>query len=444
MFDRFFKPKSDSPETTVVERPAPTVAGPGRRHRDRPADRRQARGDAARAGSPHRLGRVHPGPGGQRRPRHQRRGDGSHRARAPGQRGDRRGDRRPRDRDGQAPGEDRRRHRGLRRDARVQEARRRRAADRRRPRLLRRDGGQRHDLRRGDRDDQRDRRRARHRRGRASRRSAPSTTRSSRRSSRSGASPRRRARRVARTPPRRMRAAVRGAARSLRAAIANPAIRRVEAAYTGGIAGDWVLLVALLVVAYQAGGPLGGGHPRPRADAAGDADRDVRRRAGCPVRQRARAGRGQYPAIARGASGVLSESGWALRRRWCSSGRRSSHPPGSWSGPSSPPCCRPWPGCPKSSSRPTSCRAWARPSARSSGRCSAGSSSRRSASRRRWPWRRSCSSLATISVAGLDASEDRGAPVRPDQAAIKRPSIDRAPSGPSPGDPDRPSSSSTS
>src|SRR6478752_3037652 len=56
-----------------------------------------------------------------------------------------------------------------------------------------------------------------------------------------------------------MRAAVRGAARSLRAAIANPAIRRVEAAYTGGIAGDWVLLVALLVVAYQAGGPLGVG-----------------------------------------------------------------------------------------------------------------------------------------------------------------------------------------
>ena len=56
-----------------------------------------------------------------------------------------------------------------------------------------------------------------------------------------------------------MRAAVQGAARSLRAAIANPAIRRVEAAYTGGIAGDWVLLVALLVVAYQAGGPLGVG-----------------------------------------------------------------------------------------------------------------------------------------------------------------------------------------
>ena len=28
MFDRFFKPKSDTPETTVVERPAPTVPDP--------------------------------------------------------------------------------------------------------------------------------------------------------------------------------------------------------------------------------------------------------------------------------------------------------------------------------------------------------------------------------------------------------------------------------
>jgi uncharacterized tellurite resistance protein B-like protein len=28
MFDRFFKPKSDAPETTVVERPAPTVPDP--------------------------------------------------------------------------------------------------------------------------------------------------------------------------------------------------------------------------------------------------------------------------------------------------------------------------------------------------------------------------------------------------------------------------------
>ncbi len=28
MFDRFFKPKSDSPDTTVVERPAPTVPDP--------------------------------------------------------------------------------------------------------------------------------------------------------------------------------------------------------------------------------------------------------------------------------------------------------------------------------------------------------------------------------------------------------------------------------
>jgi MFS family permease len=56
-----------------------------------------------------------------------------------------------------------------------------------------------------------------------------------------------------------MRGALGGVARSLRAAIANPAIRRVEAAYTGGIAGDWVLLVALLVVAYEAGGALGVG-----------------------------------------------------------------------------------------------------------------------------------------------------------------------------------------
>ena len=53
-----------------------------------------------------------------------------------------------------------------------------------------------------------------------------------------------------------MREALGGAARAIAAAIANPAIRRVEAAYAVGITGDWVLLVALLVVAYQAGGPL--------------------------------------------------------------------------------------------------------------------------------------------------------------------------------------------
>ena len=77
---------------------------------------------------------------------------------------DRRGDRRPRHRDGQAPGEDRRRDRGLRRDPRVQGAGRRGAAARRPAGLLRGRGRQRHDLGRGDRDRQRDRRGARHRR----------------------------------------------------------------------------------------------------------------------------------------------------------------------------------------------------------------------------------------------------------------------------------------
>ena len=123
MFDRFFHSKP----TPSRGRPGRRRAGPdlGRRHRHRPTDRRQARGDAARAGPAHRLGRVHPGPRRERRPRHQRRRDRRDRARAPGARGARRGDRRPRDRDGQAPGEDRRRHRGLRRDPRVQGARRR-------------------------------------------------------------------------------------------------------------------------------------------------------------------------------------------------------------------------------------------------------------------------------------------------------------------------------
>ena len=46
------------------------------------------------------------------------------------------------------------------------------------------------------------------------------------------------------------------AAGSIRAAVANPDIRRLEAAWTGGIAGDWVLLVALLVVAFGIGGAL--------------------------------------------------------------------------------------------------------------------------------------------------------------------------------------------
>jgi MFS family permease len=53
-----------------------------------------------------------------------------------------------------------------------------------------------------------------------------------------------------------MRDAIQGAMASIRAALANPAIRRVEAAWTVGITGEWVLLIALLVVAYEAGGAL--------------------------------------------------------------------------------------------------------------------------------------------------------------------------------------------
>ena len=47
-------------------------AQPDGRHRHRPPDRRQARGDAARAGTAHRVGGVHARAGGQRGPRHQR------------------------------------------------------------------------------------------------------------------------------------------------------------------------------------------------------------------------------------------------------------------------------------------------------------------------------------------------------------------------------------
>jgi MFS family permease len=50
--------------------------------------------------------------------------------------------------------------------------------------------------------------------------------------------------------------AVSTAVGSIRAASANPDIRRLETAWTVGIAGDWVLLVALLVVAFEAGGAL--------------------------------------------------------------------------------------------------------------------------------------------------------------------------------------------
>ncbi|HEY5628033.1 MAG TPA: hypothetical protein VIR16_00850, partial [Candidatus Limnocylindrales bacterium] len=42
---------------------------------------------------------------------------------------------------------------------------------------------------------------------------------------------------------------------SLRAVLGNPPLRRLEAAYAAGIAGDAALLVALIVAAYAAGGP---------------------------------------------------------------------------------------------------------------------------------------------------------------------------------------------
>lgn len=63
------------------------------------------------------------------------------------------------------------------------------------------------------------------------------------------------------SPPRGARArnvagAVGTAAGTIRAAVGNPEIRRLELAWTGGIAGDWVLMVALLVVTYDVGGAL--------------------------------------------------------------------------------------------------------------------------------------------------------------------------------------------
>ena len=62
-------------------------------------------------------------------------------------------------------------------------------------------------------------------------------------------------------PTRRARAgrlvdAMRTAAGSIRAAVANRDIRRLLAAWTAGTAGDWILLVALLVVAFDVGGAL--------------------------------------------------------------------------------------------------------------------------------------------------------------------------------------------
>ena len=167
----------------------------------------------------------------------------------------RRGDRRPRDRDGQAPGQDRRWHRGLRRDPRVQGASPTIAQRLARPRacfaVMAANGSisaeETADVNEiADELDIDEEELQRHPRRYHEKFSSVQQIRrvSGRRTSPHS------------TDDRAMREAVRGAARSLRAAIANPAIRRVEAAYTGGIAGDWVLLVALLVVAYQAGGPL--------------------------------------------------------------------------------------------------------------------------------------------------------------------------------------------
>ena len=46
---------------------------------------------------------------------------------------------------------------------------------------------------------------------------------------------------------------------ALRGALAEPGIRRIEVAWAGGIVADWAYLIALLVVAYRAGGALGVG-----------------------------------------------------------------------------------------------------------------------------------------------------------------------------------------
>src|SRR6478752_2245343 len=48
-------------------------------------------------------------------------------------------------------------------------------------------------------------------------------------------------------------------ARAIREVAANPGIRRIEAAWTIGIAADWAYLIVLLIVAYTAGGAIGVG-----------------------------------------------------------------------------------------------------------------------------------------------------------------------------------------
>jgi predicted MFS family arabinose efflux permease len=55
------------------------------------------------------------------------------------------------------------------------------------------------------------------------------------------------------------RLAVAAGAQAVREVADNPGIRRIEAAWTIGIGADWAFLVALLIVAYEAGGALGVG-----------------------------------------------------------------------------------------------------------------------------------------------------------------------------------------
>ena len=54
-------------------------------------------------------------------------------------------------------------------------------------------------------------------------------------------------------------AALAAGTRAIREVAGNPGIRRIEAAWTIGIAADWAYLVVLLIAAYAAGGPIGVG-----------------------------------------------------------------------------------------------------------------------------------------------------------------------------------------
>ena len=53
--------------------------------------------------------------------------------------------------------------------------------------------------------------------------------------------------------------AIAACARAIREVAANPGIRRIEAAWTIGIAADWAYLIVLLIVAYTADGAIGVG-----------------------------------------------------------------------------------------------------------------------------------------------------------------------------------------